>query len=436
LVGDRFWDELNRITKKTIEDIDGLSGDGAIDYTDNCSDKSTGVVSATLSVDSTSAGSLFSILSGTSMSSVSDPGPSDRLVQLLLEDSEFHPLCLAGLISVSHDRFERNFRRLLKSTSKQERQSAHFVGSRARNIAHIICNNLKPSILMKKALTPEIVKDEEPEDFFEESASDQSEDEVDDLQKLEEFIKNSSALELLRRSLRAFVYPRKAKQQAEGGIEEVSSFGDSRMVVSEDNKNVTDSKSVPKDTEEQPSLRPAKTLCENQQSPLTFSSHQEDPQPPAATKHFSIVARVEEHIGMLLAENNDLKSIYRIALRKLGKASFVNNMERFLEGFYLDLAIHAKTYLERAITDLLGNVWSRRRLAQIIADYFRSEEQEAKARKTPEIPLLVSDLEAWVASNAGSRAMLGREQCWVASTALGLHGRLKFLSTEKFGEAL
>jgi hypothetical protein len=50
------------------------------------------------------------------------------------------------------------------------------------------------------------------EDFSDESDSDRSDDEANDLQQLEVFIKTSSALEVLRTNLRAFIYPQTQTQ--------------------------------------------------------------------------------------------------------------------------------------------------------------------------------------------------------------------------------
>jgi hypothetical protein len=76
----------------------------------------------------------------------------------------------------------------------------------SRNSAHIICNRLRP-----KESMPTRKPEDKPvlpiEEFSDESDSDRLDDETSDLQQLEVFIKTSSALEVLRTNLRAFIYP-------------------------------------------------------------------------------------------------------------------------------------------------------------------------------------------------------------------------------------
>lgn len=76
----------------------------------------------------------------------------------------------------------------------------------SRNSAHIICNRLRP----KESMPTRKLEDKPVlaiEEFSDESDSDRSDDETNDLQQLEVFIKTSSALEVLRTNLRAFIYP-------------------------------------------------------------------------------------------------------------------------------------------------------------------------------------------------------------------------------------
>jgi hypothetical protein len=76
----------------------------------------------------------------------------------------------------------------------------------SRNSAHIICNRLRPKEPMSTR-KPEDKPVLPIEEFSDESDSDRSDDEANDLQQLEVFIKTSSALEVLRTNLRAFIYP-------------------------------------------------------------------------------------------------------------------------------------------------------------------------------------------------------------------------------------
>jgi hypothetical protein len=155
--------------------------------------------------------SIFSIASSSSMTSIVGPQSAvERLVTLLLNDSVVKSLCTDALSTLVYERFERNLRRLLKefavglrreAESEQERHTAQFVRLRARNSAHIIFTTLS----QKKKEQGEA--DVEVGYVSEENDSGRSDDEVDDLQQLESFIKSSQAIETLRGSLRAFVHP-------------------------------------------------------------------------------------------------------------------------------------------------------------------------------------------------------------------------------------
>jgi hypothetical protein len=164
--------------------------------------------------------SLFSLASASSMSSIlSTHGAGDRLITLLREDPVLQPLYRDALIRVAVERLERNLRRLLKrfavdlrkeAEGPQQRGAAHFVRSRARNSAHIICSSLKcdaPKPIPKSFPTMNI-SSEAVEDVSDNSSdSDNQEDELADLRELEAFIVTSMAFETLRLNLRLFVYP-------------------------------------------------------------------------------------------------------------------------------------------------------------------------------------------------------------------------------------
>jgi hypothetical protein len=179
---------------------------------DEMSDTSEVSVSSIISVTD----SIFSILSSSSMSSAAGPeAAGERLVQLLLSDEDIRPLCVEGVNTLAIERFERNLRRLLstfaaelkkEASNQQERHAAHFVRFRARNSAHIICSRLSPKSRSRAVREPTFQADGQSDP----SDSDQSEDDVDDMQHLEDFIKSSRALETLRDTLRAFVSPQVA----------------------------------------------------------------------------------------------------------------------------------------------------------------------------------------------------------------------------------
>ena len=150
------------------------------------------------------------------MSSVAGPQSAvDRLVASILSDSVIKSLCTEGLGVFERERFERNLRRLLKefaialrkeAETQDERHAANFVRVRARNSAHMICTNLDHTKKAKEAL------DIEFENVSEESDVDTSDEEVDDLQHLEAFIRGSVALDSLRDSLKNFIHSQGASK--------------------------------------------------------------------------------------------------------------------------------------------------------------------------------------------------------------------------------
>ena len=157
--------------------------------------------------------SLFSVISGSSMSSLpGPPGASERLVALLLADEAINYLCAKALAEISCEIFEKKLRQSFgefgvelrkEAGTSQQRRAAHFVQFRARNSAHIVCNILKHS----SSATSNPISRTKPaeEDLGESNDSDRSDGELDDLQQLEEFIKASGAISILRETLRAFV---------------------------------------------------------------------------------------------------------------------------------------------------------------------------------------------------------------------------------------
>jgi hypothetical protein len=168
------------------------------------------------------ADSIFSFASASSMSSMmSTYGAGDRLIALLREDPVLRPLYQEGFAKISAEKLERNLRRLLKrfavdlrkeAENLQQRCAAHFVRSRATNSAHIICSSLGGN---ETKMTPKLflhvpreAEAKELEDVSDNSSdSDNQDDELADLCKLEEFLVTSRAFETLRQNLRLFVYP-------------------------------------------------------------------------------------------------------------------------------------------------------------------------------------------------------------------------------------
>ncbi|KAH7336691.1 hypothetical protein BKA65DRAFT_38287 [Rhexocercosporidium sp. MPI-PUGE-AT-0058] len=179
---------------------------------DNGDDKSD-IVSTTSSIPSI-ADSLLSLMSGSSMSSVIGPeGAAERLIALLLHHPDIRPLCESALSLIDARNLETQLRRLLKDfavdlrkevETPKQKHAAHFVRYRARNTAHIICSELK------KASGAAVRKGKElerayPQNASDESGSDTSTEEDDNLHHLEAFIQTSEALKMLGRRLAEFV---------------------------------------------------------------------------------------------------------------------------------------------------------------------------------------------------------------------------------------
>jgi hypothetical protein len=220
--------DVERDVSEALADGDRNAEAFRIGYTTDitCEDdeiSNTSIVSAASSLPSV-VDSIFTMASGSSMSSVAGPqGAGERLVALLLEDAELRPLLSVGLRVIEEERFERNFRRLLKvfanglmreSKTDQQRQTAKFVRVRARNSAHMICRNVsefngRPDTRARQLginLSTEDLTGAEGEDrVSEDDESNPSGDELDDLQHLEVFIKSSQAFDALRKKLEAFV---------------------------------------------------------------------------------------------------------------------------------------------------------------------------------------------------------------------------------------
>jgi hypothetical protein len=106
----------------------------------------------------------------------------------------------------------------------------------------------------------------------------------------------------------------------------------------------------------------------------------------------------------LLAQHEDLKPLYEIALGRMGKERFVNNFRRILKRYYLDLVQSTNTNLERATVHLLRSRWSRVRMAQDIVDRVSPESDELYAQRlddTRDIEDRIPTLERWIAGNPG-----------------------------------
>ncbi|KAL2059741.1 hypothetical protein VTL71DRAFT_10233 [Oculimacula yallundae] len=163
------------------------------------------------------ADSLFSLMSGSSVSSVIGPeGATERLVDLLLHRPGIGPPLASALALTGVQSVETYLRRSLKAfgidlrreaRTNEQRDAAHFVRFRARNTAHIICN------MMGRVIKVAIGEPRDRDHVHSECASDESDsessneaDEVQDhFQQLETFIQDSDAIKVLQASLEEYI---------------------------------------------------------------------------------------------------------------------------------------------------------------------------------------------------------------------------------------
>jgi hypothetical protein len=112
----------------------------------------------------------------------------------------------------------------------------------------------------------------------------------------------------------------------------------------------------------------------------------------------------EKRLTILLAQHEDLKPLYEIALERVGKERFVNNFRRILKRYYLDLVQSANTNLEQATVHLLRSRWTRVKIAQDIVNRVKPESDELYGQPlddTRDIEDKMAILESWIASNPG-----------------------------------
>lgn len=113
----------------------------------------------------------------------------------------------------------------------------------------------------------------------------------------------------------------------------------------------------------------------------------------------------ERRIGLFLAQHSGLKLFYEEALRWMDKTRFVDNIQRLLKQYYLDLSQDAKTDADRATSHLLRDGAIRRRIARYIANSFNCEYTEIRAQiwqHMHEMESKISDPNDLIAGNAGS----------------------------------
>ena len=111
-------------------------------------------------------------------------------------------------------------------------------------------------------------------------------------------------------------------------------------------------------------------------------------------------------LANLLAENNKLSPLYKEALSQMGVRRFVNNFQRLLRQYYLNLRHNAKGNLELATCRLLKGQKSRKQIAERIAGLHEPENngtREMRKRQADEDRSRDSPLERWIADNRGFR---------------------------------
>lgn len=110
-------------------------------------------------------------------------------------------------------------------------------------------------------------------------------------------------------------------------------------------------------------------------------------------------AIAERYLGILLANNHELKPLYEEALTRMSKSRFVDNVRRLLKRYYLDLVLCTRTNLEKVTIHLLKNRWSRTRMAQHIADLLKPENEEFRVQieeQTQGTKDRLHDLSIWI----------------------------------------
>ncbi|KAK0106027.1 hypothetical protein ONS95_004533 [Cadophora gregata] len=153
-----------------------------------------------------------SIASGSSQSSAAgSTAHTEQFSKLVFEDDILQPTCFAIVGLISLERFERKLRRSLRSfsadlleeaTCPREQEAARFVKKRARNCAHLICNELNATRQLfrdKQNLAPRLREQSSESEFSED------EDGMTDIRDLSVFILQSHAFEQLRESLKSYL---------------------------------------------------------------------------------------------------------------------------------------------------------------------------------------------------------------------------------------
>jgi tetratricopeptide (TPR) repeat protein len=148
------YEEAEKMHRRTLEG--GKKGLGMQNYTTTQADGNANV--DTSSVGSSYPSSVFSLSSAGSLSSIHSldlRSAEEEFVSLLLNDAILQPLYQLCFESdrIGAQRFENNFRRLLKlfandlrseAQDKVQKSAVYFVRSRARNIAHCIWRKYEP----------------------------------------------------------------------------------------------------------------------------------------------------------------------------------------------------------------------------------------------------------------------------------------------------
>jgi hypothetical protein len=169
--------------------------------------------------------SIFSVAGTVTTNTSFSSGESDdsliqELANFLWEDPVLRDLYSAGLqdVKIGRDRFQRNFRRLLKlfalglkreATRQEHFRAARFVSNQSGGVSREICLRVaepqKTQQIIKKPEQTEEGSSDESED--EGVGDDPTEDEEYSLSQVKQFMLTSFALVALRENLRNFVRP-------------------------------------------------------------------------------------------------------------------------------------------------------------------------------------------------------------------------------------
>ncbi|KAH7408857.1 hypothetical protein BKA64DRAFT_383297 [Cadophora sp. MPI-SDFR-AT-0126] len=160
-------------------------------------------------------------------------------------------------------------------------------------------------------------------------------------------------------------------------------------------------KPTPLDSEELP-LPEISNEEQKDSDTISLASFTDEINSKVSTRRSPEEVAAEEHLGLLLAQNEEMRRLYEFAISQISKERLIQNLRRLLKQYHLDLCRFAKTNLEKATAHLLRSRWSRVRIAQMISEQVvQRNTGEDLEQPLAEVPRKILDLEAWIAGNAG-----------------------------------